>query len=439
MDKRKSIIIIISVLIILIITILIIMNVLKKHEEKIKYIKEQNPTLVTNVDVYKVNTEKEFFSVEDCINKYFEALNTQNQLEIYSLLNEKYISQNNITTTNVLQESYKLEHGFEKFIAKKIYGKEISYDSEYQYFVYGQVLGQDYSSIQNIYIIANLDFTNMTFNITFPNQININEQEYLDIINNLMTNNTGEYIYVSDSQNSEIKSNEYNSFTAINVQGQQILYYYLDNYAIMALYYPDIAYNLLDETYKNKRFGSLDAYKEYIRSSKANLLSCTIKEYNITQKEDYLQYFIIDTNGNYYIFKVTDVMEYNLMLDFYTVELEEINNKYDESNVQSKVAINIQKIVSALNNKDYQYVYNKLSDGFKDNHYRTLAEFQEYASNTFVGNFTLTFEKFNNEGKIYIYDIALKDVKTRNNKQINMQIIMQLNDNRDFTMSFSAQ
>ena len=165
MKNKKSLIILIAILVLLIIVILIILNILNKNKEEEENIIMENPQLTTNLDINKLNNENEFFTVEQCINDYFMVANSKNSNQVYKLLNENYIKENSIDNTNVLAKTYQLKNGFEKFLAKDIHYREISYDREYQYYIFGDLLGEDYKSIQSIYIIANLDFENMTFNI----------------------------------------------------------------------------------------------------------------------------------------------------------------------------------------------------------------------------------------------------------------------------------
>lgn len=439
MKKKKLLIVIISILIILTIIISIILSNMKKKQERIEEVKSENPTLSTTLDLKKVSSEAEFFTVQECINKYFEAVNNKEGEIVYNLLNSEYKNKENLTNSNVLQNTYQLKNGFEKFMVKKAYNREITYDQEYQYYIYGELLGNNYETIQTIYMIVNLDFTNMTFAISFPKKVEVSNDEYLEVIDDLLNNNTNEFINVSGDSKQGIKSNSYNNFTMSINEPKQALNYYLDNYVIMAVYYPEIAYNLLDTEYREKRFEDLESYKKYVSDNENQLLNFTINEYNISEKDEYTQYTIIDTFENYYIFKVNDIMDYTLILDIYTVDLEEIASKYDGFSVQEKVSINIQKIIAALNDKNYKYIYSKLDDNFKNNNYKTLQEFEDYMSGRFFGKLEVSFKDFVNEGETYIYNITLNGTTASNNNEINMQIIMQLKDNRDFVMSFSIK
>ena len=107
--------------------------------------------------------------------------------------------------------------------------------------------------------------------------------------------------------------------------------------------------------------------------------------------------------------------------------------------MQERVAINIQKVVAALNNKDYRYVYSKLAEEFRANKYPTLESFESYISTKIYGNPQVKFGEFKNEGEIYIYDITLGESRASAGDPVNMQIIMKLTENRDFVMSFNIK
>ena len=92
------------------------------------------------------------------------------------------------------------------------------------------------------------------------------------------------------------------------------------------------------------------------------------------------RYFCIDQNNNYYIFDQKSIMNFELILDSYTIDLPEFIEVYYVAEAPEKVALNIQKTFDALNCKDYNYVYSKLSEGFKKNY--------------FNGNITLKVEPF---------------------------------------------
>lgn len=437
MNKSKKIIILISIIIvILIITIILLISTKKKEKEE-----REIPKLVMTLDVKESKEPREFKNINYCVNDFFTALKLNESDKAFTLLDENYRSKNKINKSNVLEEVNVLNGKFDYFFAKKVNYKEISLAQQYQYYAYGEIYYDDYKQNSGIYVILNVDFVNNSYSIQFDDKnIKITEQEYDNIISKLKSNNTNEYIDATNLKFSEISANDYNSFPNSSTDKPDMLEEYLKNYSIMAVYDPEYAYNeMLDEEYRDAKFKNVEDYNHYTQNNKNSILNTAIKEYSVSEKEDYTEYFIIDTNNNYYTFKVKEVMNYTVIADFYTIELNQIAEKYDAGTEQEKVAINIQKVIAAIKDKDYKYVYNKLNENFKNNNYRTLEEFEQKMQNVYTGKMKLTFNDFSNEGSTYIYNINLKGTTASNNREVNMQIIMQLKENRDFVMSFSIK
>lgn len=437
MNKRKKIVLLIALMLIVLIITIIFLDKTKKEEKE----KKEVPKLVMTLDVKETIEPKEFKNVNYCVENFFVSLKLNETEKVIGLLDKEYSSKKKISNTNVLEEINFLEGEFDYFFAKKINYKEISLAQQYQYYVYGEIYYNDYKQSSGIYVILNVDYSNNSYSIQFDdNNIIITEKEYDNIISKLKSNNTNEYIDATDTEFSEITVNDYNSFPNFSTDKPDMLEEYLKNYSIMAVYNAEYAYNeLLDEEYKNNKFKNIEDYKQYIQKNKYLILNTTIREYSVFEKEDYIEYFIIDTNNNYYTFKVKDVNSYTVIADFYTIDLEQITEKYDLGSEQEKVAINIQKVISAIKDKDYKYVYNKLNENFKNSNYETLEDFEQKMQDVYTGKMKLTFNEFSNEGSTYIYNINLKGTTASNNREVNMQIIMRLKDNRDFEMAFSIK
>lgn len=438
--KKKKLIVLIIILIILVIVALIILKHLNKKEENIEISKENNPELYTLLDIQDVEDENEFFIINNCVNEFLLAENENDNKRIFNMLDEEYKEKYGISTTNVLDKVNVLNGEFSNFFVSKVSYREISFQQKYQYFVYGKIFENDYKDSYGVYVIVNLDFINNSFSVQFDKEFKIEEEEYIRIVEELKKGNTGEIIKVADTKDAKIELNEYNEFSNTSSDKPLELEEYLKYYTVMAVYFPEFAYNnLLDENYKNAKFKNYEEYEAYVKNNKNMILNTAITSYNIYEKEDYKEYFICDTNENYYTFKVKGIMNYTVIADFYTIDLEQITEKYDSGSEQEKVAINIQKVISAIKDKDYEYVYNKLNESFKNANYESLEEFEKTMKEIYTGKMKLTFNEFSNEGSTYIYNINLKGTTASNNREVNMQILMQLKENRDFIMSFSIK
>ena len=112
---------------------------------------------------------------------------------------------------------------------------------------------------------------------------------------------------------------------------------------------------------------------------------------------------------------------------------DEFVEKYNSANEKTKVGLNIQKVFDAINNEDYEYVYNKLDNTFKQTNFKTVQEFKNYIIQNFSGK-QLKYGECQQQGSLYIFNITI----TEGTKQTNKRVIMQLKDGTDFVMSFNV-
>lgn len=136
------------------------------------------------------------------------------------------------------------------------------------------------------------------------------------IIKNQNSNNS-----INDKQSVEYTKNyEVNEYIPIMINDEQMSRIYLSDYMNNVLYNPDKAYDSLNKEYREKKFGSLDAYKNYINSLNLSK-SSELDKYATYDKYDYKYYDLYDKDGNRYIFKTNGVMQYEIYLDDYTVDI----------------------------------------------------------------------------------------------------------------------
>ena len=103
-------------------------------------------------------------------------------------------------------------------------------------------------------------------------------------------------------------------------------------------------------------------------------------------------------------------MEFTIKLDSYTIDIPEFIEKYDGGNDQTKVAMNIEKVIQALNNKDYNYIYGKLDETFKRNNFETINKFEEYMKNNFFEKNQIYSGVYSKKGDIYTYELKVKEI-----------------------------
>jgi len=147
-------------------------------------------------------------------------------------------------------------------------------------------------------------------------------------------------------------------------------------------------------------------------------------------------YVCEDQWKNYYVFNVKGALDYDVMLDVYTVDVEEIRRKYDSVNAENKIAMNVEKIENAINNKDYKFIYSKLNETFKNNNFQSLSNLENYMNKNFFDKNNLKYESISNQADTYIYKVKLIDVENEESVK-DLTIIMKLLEGTDFVFSFN--
>lgn len=131
------------------------------------------------VDTNKINLLDDynrFFTINSCIYKYITYLQTKNVDSILKVLDETYITNNNINKNNVLEYVDTL-NGTYSFVSKKIYYEQLD-DYNIKYYVYGYLvedLIDSYGKKIDKYYIVLFDTNKNLFSITPFNEIEFKE------------------------------------------------------------------------------------------------------------------------------------------------------------------------------------------------------------------------------------------------------------------------
>ncbi len=439
--SKKYIVISIVILIILVIILLLIMLINKrKNNAENVYEKPYDPGDYTDNDIRisfndyyiikycfqtyidTLNTESSNYYTRDENNKYIKFVeDSQIEQKIYNLLSESYINDNKITLDTVYKYVDTTKEK-EMAIVTKVQDKTIDESTSVKSFLVEglQVPITDMNKAKQIYLIVNIDYKNKTFSIM---PVSDKELENVKIKKIESIENKGENIYDDET----------------DIVQEDIAKEYFNLYKYIILADSKIAYNYLEEEYKEKRFGSLQSFKEYVNNNKDIFETMRIEKYEIIRNEDNTEYVCTDQYNNIYIFYEKSTLDYNVILDMYTLDIPQLNEKYDEANEKGKCILNIEKVKQALNSGDYKYIYGKLNEQFKNKNYSTLSTFENYMKSNLNKYNKIEYKEFKNEGETYIYNVELTDLLGKTDKTINMQILMQLKDDRDFVMSFSIK
>lgn len=262
----------------------------------------------------------------------------------------------------------------------------------------------------------------------------------------------------------EIQKDGNNSFGYKNINDEEYAKALLTDYIEKTLYSPKLGYNLLDEDYKNLRFGTLDEYTKFINSKKEELMLYDNKNVkqagDFTSYEEWISYFqkvkllelskygienyngntsyvVIDSYDNYYVFQINSTMKYTVILDSYTVDTEKYLDEYKEADDQEKVEMNINKVIDAINNDDYQYVYEKLDENFSKNNFSNLSDFEIKMKNNFFKKNDVEFDEYDETEKgTHEYSLIITDSTQTDKRNLEVKATVVLKGDTDYTIKF---
>lgn len=433
----KKILIFLILLLAIIITIIII---IKKSNHNNKEEKELTGNDIIESYANNCNEgidDQTYFDIKEHIQKYIDYININKEYydkeqdytitlekeeisqKIYNLLSNKYIKEKNLTVENLFSHIKVLQQSA-VFVPIEI---SLIQDGDIKSFlVQGLIQSEnDYTLIDKMFLIINIDFTKFIFSI-----------EPIE----------GEYTNIGEIKLGELEDtvipNENNRFSMMNVLYENVAEEYVKLYKYFALGAPEILYDSLDEEYRNAKFGNIDEFKSYIQKNKAKIITSGLDKYNINTEGDNKKFICIDKNGDTYVINQYGAFnKYKMMLDIYTKDLPEFIEKYDKSKNHEKVSLNIKKLIQATKDGDYKYVYSKINETFRDTNFKAQQDFENFIKLKYSEGDTIKYKKYEEITGLHIYHVEV--TKKDNKEKINAKIIMKLKDNRDFEISFSTE
>ena len=319
------------------------------------------------------------------------------------------------------QTDEKIKKTNQKLTTKIIDMKYIKLENIYKYVTYGILVNSEYKLIDKYYLYVTIDKINKTYCIE-P----ISLEEYND--GNMKV-----------SSNVILNKND-NIYSEIVVGYIESIKEYIDRYNTFTLIDPKITYNLLNQEYKEKKFEDINKYIKYVDNNKERLSDIQVTKYIVEDNKDYIDFICADKNGFYYIIRkyTENCLKYEFFLDTYTIDSDDYIKTYDVASKKDQIKLNIEKIILAINSKDYDYVYDKLDNIFKSKYFDNAENLGAFLQKNLFDLNKISNGKLSNNGNgIYTCDLEITSYGDENNTTKNMTIIMKLLDNRDFTMSFS--
>lgn len=437
MSNRKILIfgIIAIIVIIICVTLLFIINKYfntdnyeTNFENQILYENKQNIELLDNRNKYFVvekivsslvsyiketNGDMEYDKTLIDEQSAKDAFQKEGTKIINEMLDDEYKKAMNNNDANIINFAKKYNN-YQSIIDKiYIYDKSAKIDI---YIVYAFIGNEEFN------LIIKTDSEDNTFSIflnDYFKKYNYNENMKIEDIN------------ISEAS---IEENEYNKFSYTNISDKQMAQYYLNNYMKLVRTNPSLAYNLLDEQYKESKFKTSDKFVNYTQEKKDMLI--TLKEYKIINDKEYTIYICKDQYDFVYIFKEKSLMNYTVQLDDYTIENKELVEEYNKLRQVDKGAKNVEKFFEMINMKDYQNAYTKLDNTFKNNNFATLQKFEEFIKQQTYNYNSINIESYAMiDSDLYTYTVKIRNVEN-SNEQRTYKLIIKLLEGTDFKMSF---
>ena len=226
----------------------------------------------------------------------------------------------------------------------------------------------------------------------------------------------------------------------VNVSDQEMAEKYFIDYRDNKLYFPEEAYNTLDESYRNRRFDSFDEYKEYLDKNRTTIATLSMEEYSVSEENGKKIYTCTDQNGNYYTFIEDTVMQYTVREGKYNPEPPGFEDEYENSLEMTKAMRNINRFVAMINNKEYDTAYKVLEASFKDTYFATEEEFANYISNNFFSENSVEFNSSDEQDEgVYTCEVNIIDISTEDGETKQYVFEVTLLEGTDYTISFNME
>ncbi len=412
MKNIKLLIIILSILVIGLIITLAILRMESKNTKRNVISNNITPSIENNINsdiispkttilTFNTSIEKEtsnsvLYSLNKNINKYFNYIKENNETAINELGgNSIYLITNNV-----------------KYVVKQAYVTQNQYMSKY--YTYGTLTianGNYTAQTQEIYMILYLTAENKGYKLQ-----TISKEEYL--------NRTA----LEQNDTIEIQEGTYNKFEYEYIDNVKQMENYLEDYSFQIFNNTENSYNLLNTEYKEKRFKDLQAFVQFLNEKQGQLHNIKINQYTVDEENQNKIYKGTDPNGNYYEIIEKSYMNYEIILDNYT--MLDYSNDSDEN----KIKLSAEKFILMLNSADYTNAYNLLEPSFKQINFPTEQDFINYVKNNFYARNIVASKDLSEDG---ICTVTIKDsISTQANK-IQKQFKVIMGEGMSFTIEFN--
>ena len=129
----------------------------------------------------------------------------------------------------------------------------------------------------------------------------------------------------------------------------------------------------------------------------------------------------------------------------YTTTSNEIDDQNRDAlvaslNERQRMQTYFGRYLSYIESGDYESAYNLLYDGFKQNYFPTLKDFETYAQNNYPSNMVVEYTNIERQGTIFILTVKIRNALSDNTQTDvkEQQIVVTENNVNDFKLSFEV-
>ncbi len=388
---------------------------------------ESKLKIVTNVKTY--------FLIKQCMKVYYgnytydyyeNATNTPyTSNSILDLIDKEAKDALNINESNINNVYGNIDSPM--FCIDNLYEQELNTNQKI-YLVYYRL--ESDSGISSSELLVKIDEGNETFSV-YP-------YEYLRA-NNFLNMKENDKIKINNLE--EIENKKINKYNTENLSqdSEACIKELFEKYKFDLLYDIESLYNKLDDEYKQKRFNTLEKFKQYINDNKTDLYLDSVIKYSEKKYGNYVEFIGISNRENYYIFNAENLNSYKILLDNYTIVNKQYKELYNGSfpNIKSKYCI--ERFLNAINSKDYAFAYSKLLHIQKNNYYPTIGDFENYIKNNLFNKFKYECDDgITITDNVYQFNVILYDAENENTQLKNLKMTVTLLDeeSNEFNIAF---
>ena len=373
-------------------------------------------------DTKKLNSVTDmssYFWLKDVLEKYYSS----NELEDPTVMLDKDV----IKELGITADNYRKFNDFDgpMFRIDKMY-KQVLDDNKEIYVVKHKV-GKSKTDVKDSIVWIEKDGNNSTFSI-YPNEY-LKEKNYLDF-------KEGDTLPVNFSKN--ISPNTENKFEEEDSHSaEDCMKGLFERYKFDLMADEEHLYNLLDEDYKNLKYPDINNLKQYISNNRTDLYLDSLSEYKVINYNTYIEYRAICKSGRNFVFHVRNMMDYNILLDNYNIVNKDTYNAFLPA-ARAKYCIN--RVVEALNYKDYDFIYSKLNPVQKNNYYKNINDFKEFLEkNSYEANNYEIDDDYLiiSDGSVYQFKVKITDATGEDFSYITFTMAVTLKDDTDFAVSIT--